>query len=225
MRSSQILIGINGNAGSGKDMVVDIAQRILMITGRTIVVRSFAEPIKRFVGDVYGFDNETLLGPSEARNNRGDIFGRDGPSARYALQTLGTEWGRSLHPDTWIRYFDRMLDHFAPEAIILIPDLRFSNEADYVIKTGGEVWHVDASKRLAKNRRSKAMRRMLAHASENGISETQITQTIDNNGPKEALATQVLRACANFMQAASLEQSEQHFFPLSLFVTEPANKE
>lgn len=63
---------------------------------------------------------------------------------RFALQTLGTEWGRTCFQDTWatmaVRQATKALDQGAPFAVI--PDCRFTNEARIVREAGGEVWHV-----------------------------------------------------------------------------------
>jgi hypothetical protein len=82
-------------------------------------------------------------------------------SARYALQTLGTEWGRACYNDVWIDYGIRVAkmilsnprhgyvpsqglftaceaDDDWPEAQgVVFSDLRFSNEFDAVKKAGG----------------------------------------------------------------------------------------
>jgi len=111
---------------------------------------SLADPMKRFCMEVLGFPEEYLWGPSEMRelpHPRG-LKRVDGEplTARYALQTLGTEWGRNCHNDVWVDYLIDILGKiyhngfYRPERGIVkgaymdrpqgivIPDVRFSNE-------------------------------------------------------------------------------------------------
>lgn len=87
---------------------------------------------------------------------------------RKLLQLLGTEWGRSLQDDVWLKavgrtaelvaqgipYFrqdgpqPQLFTRFAPAAIV-VPDCRYINEAQYIREgLGGKVFWLDASKRV-----------------------------------------------------------------------------
>lgn len=60
---------------------------------------------------------------------------------RVALQTLGTEFGRSLYENVWADLgVRRAIAHPAP--LVVITDCRFVNEAKAVLRAGGEVWRV-----------------------------------------------------------------------------------
>lgn len=60
---------------------------------------------------------------------------------RYALQTLGTNWGRDCFPDVWADLgVRRALASNAP--LVAITDCRFVNEAKAVRAAGGEVWRI-----------------------------------------------------------------------------------
>jgi len=67
------IILICGNAGAGKDTVADMLGRA---TQGALIAQ--ATPIKEFAKKVFGFSNESLFGPSDARNQ---------PDARYDLNT------------------------------------------------------------------------------------------------------------------------------------------
>jgi hypothetical protein len=104
-------------------------------------------------------------------------------SARVALQTLGTEWGRTMHPDIWINYlFDKQLmhlakgyvytptggiqEHLGPQEVkdgICIPDQRFQNELDAAIGKGAYTIRV---RRLSRHREKRSNVGISGHVSE-----------------------------------------------------------
>lgn len=57
-------------------------------------------------------------------------------SARTALQSIGTEWGRTIDPEIWLKATLR-------EALsydrVVISDVRFLNEVEFIQKHGGKV--------------------------------------------------------------------------------------
>ncbi len=136
-----MLIALTGLAGSGKSTVAKL-------TG--FVEMAFAAPMKEFCGQVFGFTDEELYGPSEARERPSKTFKRpDGTplTARYALQTLGTEWGRNCDPDVWAKAcLAGAKKAMALGSIfenVVITDLRFVNEARLVREAGGFIWRVN----------------------------------------------------------------------------------
>jgi hypothetical protein len=117
------IIGITGKAGSGKDTVADI-----LVREHGFVKVALADPMKRICRDVFQFTDQQLWGPSEFRNAPDRRYPREHafhhvvkgaihcaccgvpfPEAgqcyltpRFALQRLGTEYGRAMHQDVWI---------------------------------------------------------------------------------------------------------------------------
>jgi len=70
-----------------------------------------------------------------------------GKSPRELMQTLGTEWGRSLiHQDIWLRVAEQNLAFLAEThdtaSGFVITDLRTENEAEFIRKHGGVVIHL-----------------------------------------------------------------------------------
>lgn len=132
-----MLIAIVGKAGSGKDT----AANCLVNSFDKVYTMALADPLKHFVQDVYQFTDEQLYGPSEKRNA---IDARWGFSPREALQKLGTEWGRALHEDTWVRYALRgaRAVHLRYGESVVFTDCRFLNEAAAVRAEGGQVWRI-----------------------------------------------------------------------------------
>jgi hypothetical protein len=128
------LIGLHGLPQSGKDSIGDI-----LCQRHDFARLAFAGPLKDML--IAG------LGLTRAEIDGGDkeqVIARFGVTPRYLLQTLGTEWGRGMvRGDLWIAVADQRMKHYrAISASVVITDVRFENEADYVRRQGGEIWHV-----------------------------------------------------------------------------------
>lgn len=142
-----MIVGVCGRAGSGKDTIADI-----LVRNHGFVKVAFADPLKRVCRDIFDFSYEQLWGPSERRNEqdtrylrkRGRIFSEavndfesfsprdEYLTPRFALQQLGTEWGRNCYSDIWVEYALRVADKLLKK--------------DYVL--GEAVWHYDAERGL-----------------------------------------------------------------------------
>lgn len=106
-----MIIGISGlleddfgnkmSAGSGKDTVSD------MFSEFGFIKIALADPIKRFCGEIFGFSNDQLFGPSESRSKGTDsmkTINGEILTPRLALQLCGTQFGRYCYPDVWVNY-------------------------------------------------------------------------------------------------------------------------
>jgi hypothetical protein len=126
-----------GRAGSGKDTVARMLQKHLV----NAELISFAEPLKDFCQYAFDFSDEQIRGPSASRDAPDLRYRRaDGAflTPRYALQTLGTEWGRNCYPDVWVDLALRRVEQtLASGRSAIITDCRFLNEAARVSAAGG----------------------------------------------------------------------------------------
>lgn len=141
-----MLIGVVGFAGSGKGTIGDILTRDYQF-----VRLSFADALKDAVSVIFGWDRKMLEGDTkESREWRemvdpwwSDKFGYN-VTPRLMLQKMGTEAGREVfHDEIWIHTVaKRMNDH----EHVVIPDVRFANEIDFIRKSGGFIVQVNRGK-------------------------------------------------------------------------------
>lgn len=169
------LIGVNGVARSGKDTLAGFLEN-----HHDYKRISFAAPIRAFISRLTGISVDDLTdGPLKEQ----PIDWLGGRSPREMMQTLGTEWGRSMvNPDLWLLVAKNEIDKAKKEgyAGVVISDVRFDNEARFVRDLGGEVVRVTRPGVAAVN----------AHASEQGISDDLVDVEIDNSGTLRYLAIQ-----------------------------------
>lgn len=125
-----MIIGLMGEAGVGKDTVGRMLQEKWGFS-----LTSLALPMKLFVVQVFAFPIQHVFGDSEYREVPSPEW--DGLTPRRALQTLGTEWGRGLHKDVWVRYALRTAAERGGH--VAITDVRFRNELEAIQKAGGKV--------------------------------------------------------------------------------------
>jgi hypothetical protein len=92
----------------------------------------FAFKLKEIVCDLFKIDME------EFENNKNDIIPGTSVTYRKALQWVGTELVRSLDPDLWVKNLDYLARYLFPFAkLIFVPDVRFSNELQFIKDSGG----------------------------------------------------------------------------------------
>mgnify|MGYP001561632405 CR=1 FL=1 len=65
-----------------------------------------------------------------------DCLRQDGLTARYALQTLGTAWGRAQDPDMWVKFADAHATQRDVQGYCVISDVRFLNEGAFLRSKG-----------------------------------------------------------------------------------------
>lgn len=163
------LIGLTGYAGTGKDTV----RALLDEHGYHVL--AFADPIRMMVRELFtsaGIDTDYM----DTRNLKEAIIPELGLSYRHMAQTLGTEWGRSLHPNFWTRIAGAYMIDCSKEPSYFhsfcISDVRFINEAQWVRDQGGVIWRVERPQAVP----------VRAHASEAEMYHFTADKTIVNDG-------------------------------------------
>jgi hypothetical protein len=110
----------------------------------------FALPLKAMLGNLLKSLNPQFTEQDIYRRLYGDLKESHVPflekSTRELMQTLGTDWGRNMvHPDLWVMAFDGALRLTTPTLTkprVIIDDLRFPNEFEYLHMKGGIVVRV-----------------------------------------------------------------------------------
>ena len=175
------LIGLCGAAGSGKSTV-----GAMLVQEHGFSSWAFAEPLRDMLAALFeaaGIDHAWMTEPGRKEQPIPEL----GLSARLLMQTLGTDWGRSLDPALWVRVTARALGlHDLPDSMpvhdrIVITDVRFPSEAAWIQALGGHVVLVDRPD----------VQPVRPHESEAHYLHLGHTATLDNSGGLEQLRAQV----------------------------------
>jgi hypothetical protein len=139
-----MIIGLVGFIGNGKGTVAD-----LLVERHGYFKESFANSVKDACAAIFGWDRAMLEGDtpeSRAWREQSDTWwsrklGREF-SPRLALQLMGTEAGRDVfHADIWVHTVLRRCEQ-APYNNYVIADVRFPNEINAIVNSGGKIIRV-----------------------------------------------------------------------------------
>ena len=151
-----MLIGIAGKARSGKDT---IARWFVMNQG--FIQYAFADPLKRAASEMFGVPLSHFY--DDKRKETVNSFW--GISPREMAQKLGTECGRKVFfDDIWVRRAQKEAEENLRSdgcAGVIISDVRFDNEAEWIRSEGGIIIHV--------SREQDAVWTVRNHVSEAGV--------------------------------------------------------
>ncbi len=160
------VIGIAGKARTGKDTTAKFIQ-----AHNGGYIYSFADPIREMLIP-FGIDMRDPFW----QDHKETVIPVLNASPRRLMQTLGTEWGRELiNPNIWTLMAHQKLLHDGYGMII--PDVRFDNEAKFIRKINGVVIHLHRPDAVT----------VEAHASEAGVTMLPEDYLIVNDGTLEDL--------------------------------------
>lgn len=153
------LLGFAGKAHSGKDFSAD--HIIQEYPNLKIAKVAFADAVRDMVRPIFDVDDIYRRGSKE------DPIDGFGVSLREILQSLGTDWGRHMiSEDIWVKILDkRVAERYADYDVVIVSDIRFDNERDYVINGGGKVI------RIVDPEEKREVSKFSEHMSEWGIGE------------------------------------------------------
>lgn len=174
------IIGFSGKAGSGKDTSADIIKNMYQLDLRYKVYRlSFSKVLKRAVKILFNLTEQQLYD----RVLKEKLDARYNYSPRYILQYIGTDVIRQhFGQDFFVNRLSEEIDDimrrhekamFKKNVLIMITDVRFDNEAEMILRSGGIVVDITRDTEQTTDNRN--------HVSENGISRNLVSYTIFNN--------------------------------------------
>lgn len=178
------LIGLTGQAGCGKDTAAGFLRDVMAF--RQI---SLAEPIRRGIVAMFGIPYEYLTDRDLKEKPLDQLCGK---SPRYAMQTLGTEWGRNqICLDVWLKVAQRDIDFQRKLADagnyhiggVVVSDIRFPGEVKWLKEQGGTLWLID--------RPNNPNAINTGHESETPIDAASIDKTIINDGDVDDLCNSI----------------------------------
>lgn len=157
------VIGLVGKAGSGKS---EVARHLVINHGYTLI--KFAEKLKYMLRTL-GLSHDEIEG--DLKNEPSMIL--MGASPRWAMQSLGTEWGRNcIDEDLWAYAWKRdVSDSLLLGRRVVVDDCRFLNEAltlrDFHPST---IWRIKREEIITPS----------SHQSETEQDQIEVDQTIKN---------------------------------------------
>ena len=160
-----MIIGIAGKATSGKDTAGKY-----FIENYQFLHYYFAKPLKDGAKIMFGLTDEQLL-------NKEKIIEPWGRSPRQIYQLLGTEVGRSIDTNVWVKNAQMFIDNSCGRSVV-ITDVRFSNEALWIREQGGVVVYIERDQPTIEE---------FGHSSENGLCDNDIDIYVKNDGTIEDL--------------------------------------
>ena len=176
--STRHIIGITGKARAGKDTMANCLMNsfISKDTNENKAIKlSFADPLYD-IADLFGFGSKAHSDKWKPVVN--EVWGITG---REFLQKIGTDIFRNhFREDTWLKHMAMRLDQVMAESqncniLVVIPDVRFDNEAELIRSRGGKVLEVVRPGSPIALQGNQAL-----HASEKGIKQDLVDITYYN---------------------------------------------
>jgi dephospho-CoA kinase len=175
-----IIIGLSGKMGSGKNY---IAEKIIYPSYKddyNILIIGFGDLMKNEL-----FARDTTLSYDE-------LYDHKTYETRNKLQQYGTENGRDkYHQDIWVRGLDIQIETFRRRSndncIIIICDVRFQNEAEYIIKKGGKIIRIISTDRTEErylkeaNGNKEMYQKIVNHKSETDLDSYKFNYFVNNS--------------------------------------------
>ena len=129
------IIGITGYIGSGKTLLADT-----LCSKHNFIRVKMAQPIKTML-EAVGLTQDNIEGNSKQI----PLPLLCNKTPRYAMQTLGTEWGRNIiGVDLWVNLWAKKVNELiSMDHNIVCDDVRFINEVQIINKLGGKVVRLD----------------------------------------------------------------------------------
>ncbi len=127
------IIGIAGKMHCGKTTLAGYLADHLK--GDTTIV-NFGDILKREVAEKYNFPLDWCY--SQSGKDNIIVIEDRAVTVRYALQWYGTDLMRAKDVDYWVKKMATMLGKIPYDTTVIIADIRFPNEVDFIGSTHGK---------------------------------------------------------------------------------------
>ena len=165
------VIVISGHAQNGKDTVAGMMSTQLTERKYRVLVAHFADLLKYICKTFFGWD------------------GKKDEHGRQFIQYVGTDVIKKAEPDFWVSFISSILKYFENNwDWVIIPDARFPNEIDKLIKDGFDVTHLRV---VRGNFDSPLTPEQQRHPSEAALDDVTPDYYINNDGSLGELAVKV----------------------------------
>ena len=175
------LIGLSGKLGSGKNYIAEQIIAPYFKDKYNILIIGFGDQVKN---EVFARD------PSLTYDL---LYDKKTFESRKKLQEYATEYGRDKYNyDMWVRGLDMQIETFCrrspKEAMIIICDVRFINEAEYVKKKNGLLFRIISCQRTElrywneANGDKQKYATIADHRSETNLDDYKFDHIIKNDG-------------------------------------------
>ncbi len=172
------LIGLSGKLGCGKNY---IAEKIISphFHNYNILIIGFGDQVKN---ELYARDLSLTYD---------ELYDRKTNESRHKLQTYATEHGRNVYnQDMWIRGLDMQIETFnrrsCKKVLVIICDVRFKNEAEYVKKKGGKLIRIESPLRTElrywqESKNNDEYKKISSHQSETDLDQYNFDFIVNND--------------------------------------------
>lgn len=163
-----MIIGLSGKIGSGKDTAAELIEKQYIYKHKKI-----SDSLYKIVSNLTGSDVDYLKS-RKGKSSKAQPFDM---TVRELLQNIGMKM-REIDEDFWLK----LLFHNSGKENIVISDVRFKNEADYIKNNNGILVRLEGNPTDIKIRDN-----IKNHISEVDLDDYEFDHIIKNNGTIEDL--------------------------------------
>lgn len=194
-----LILGLAGRAGAGKDTGADV-----LCEAHQFYRFAFADPVRKEITDAFCIDPALFLRPYKEHKtaalavdrctdrNFVTVVAKLGQSIavprspREIMRWWATEYRRAQNPHYWTRKAGDTLHDALRRGFrrVVITDVRFKNEADFIRYHGGRVWMIS---------RASSESAPANHQSESELTSIAPDVVIENNRSMTAFAAEIMK--------------------------------
>lgn len=132
--TTELIVGLMGKKHHGKTVVAEYLHERYDFS-----IAAYADALKRKLSELTGIPLERFYPttPEEKESRENEVIPEWGKTIRQLMQDYGDGCREIIHKEIWIRAMDRLLREKLYGKRLVISDVRYVNEADYVRNNKG----------------------------------------------------------------------------------------